>query len=621
MHDRVPRQQTSPISARIAPVLLVLTVAAGTLLRLLLLTRRNLWVDEAASVILAQLPWRNFSRALWNYEANMSFYYLLLRGWLHLGDSETAVRGLSVLFGVAVIPATYLLGKRLFGRKAAIASAALSAVNIFQIRYSQEARGYSLVMLLVVLSTYFFLRAMESPGQKRYWVGYVFISALAVYSHVYVYLVVLAQWLSLGYPRLRLLGRRTVSWTVAGFILLTIPMNAFLLLKNQGQLNWVPRPTAELLLNFADFFTGNGGITLLVVYAALCLAAVFWSPAAERHRSPGFDERWRVRLVAWWLGFPIAATLLVSLFRPVFYDRFMTICAPALVLLAGQGMAKLDQVSVRLRGVFPALLIMVLGMSVWGIHRYNKSPSAQGDDWRLATRYILAGQQPGDAAFFYRASGSRPFTYYVHRETEEHGVTLSPSVVFPLDVGNPQDFNVEPNQEQAKLAIGGRKRIWLILQHYEGVRAREAALEAIQAALQEENCRLSQDQVFPGTSGTIRVQLYVRAPVLDSQTTYRELPFGMRARIEQRGEPAAGSSCRRFARQCQCGEFRTCETSFGIGGRLFRPELRRDDRRDNQRDEHRVERAISGNLRGCACFLRSSLRTYGHAVYPGSSRS
>ena len=220
----------------------------------------------------------------------MSFYYFLLRGWLHLGDSETVVRGLSVLFGVAVIPVTYLLGKRLFGRKAAIASAALSAVNIFQIRYSQEARGYSLVMLLVVLSTYFFLRVIDSPSQKRYWVGYALMSGLAIYSHVFAYLVVLAQWLSLGYARLRLIDRRAAFWTVAGFILLTIPMNAFLLLKNQGQLNWVPRPTVQLLLTFANFFTGNGGIALLAAYAALCLAALLWPSAPEWRRPPSFHR-------------------------------------------------------------------------------------------------------------------------------------------------------------------------------------------------------------------------------------------------------------------------------------------------------------------------------------------
>ena len=91
--------------------LLLLVVAIGTGFRLHLLTKQDLWVDEASSVFLAKLPWRNFWEALWDFQGNMGLYYFLLCGWLHLGDSEVAVRGLSVLFGVAVIPATYLLGK------------------------------------------------------------------------------------------------------------------------------------------------------------------------------------------------------------------------------------------------------------------------------------------------------------------------------------------------------------------------------------------------------------------------------------------------------------------------------------------------------------------------------
>ena len=511
--SRDSRQHASPTYPLAQALLLVLIVIAGTLFRLHLLTKRDLWVDEALSVVLAQLPWRDFWIALWNSQANMAFYYFLMRGWLHLGDSEAAVRALSVLFGVATIPATYLLGKRLFGGKAAIVSATLSAINIFQIRYSQEARGYSLVMLLAVLSTYFFLRSIGSPNQKRYWVGYVLTSALGVYSHVFIYLVVMAHWLSLGYARLRLIPRRSVVWAAAGFTLLTIPMNAFILLKDQGRPNWVPRPTFQLLLSFAKLFTGNGGIALLTAYAALCLVAVFGAYLSEGHRSPTFDVPWRVRLVAWWLLFPIASTVIVSFFRPIFYDRFMAISAPALVLLAGKGMTELDQLVPRLRGFFSSSLVLLIGLSVWGIHRYNMSPASQGDDWRLATRYVLAGQQPEDAVFLYRASGNWPFAYYLHRELEEQEVTSSPTVVFPFDPTNPQQ---EPDSEQTSLAIRGRKRVWLILQHFEGVSGRLATLEMIQAALQQDY-RLSQEQAFPGTTGPIRVLLYIRDPALDSQ--------------------------------------------------------------------------------------------------------
>jgi mannosyltransferase len=443
----------------------------------------------------------------------MGFYYLLMRGWLHLGASEAAVRGLSVLFGVTVIPATYLLGKRLFGGRVAIASAALSAVNIFQIRYSQEARAYSLVMLLAILSTYFFLRAIDSPNRNRYWAGYLLTSVLGIYTHVFVYLVVAAHWLSLGYARLRLIPRRTVFLLATGFIVLTIPINAFILLNDQGRPDWVPRPTVQLLLSFAKLFTGNGGIALVAAYAALCLVAVFGTRQSLRNGVPAFDDQWRVRLVAWWLAFPIASTLLVSFLRPIFYDRFMAVSAPALVLLAGKGMVQLGQVIRRPRGLFPASLIVMIGLSVWGVNRYNQSPQSRGDSWRLATRYVLAEQQPGDSVFLYRASGGWPFTYYLHREMEELEVTSSAPIVFPFDPTNPKQ---EPTKGQTSLAIQGSKRVWLILQHYEGIPARQATVKVIQSTLQED-FRLLQEQVFPGTSGQIRILLYARAPLLDGQ--------------------------------------------------------------------------------------------------------
>ena len=50
----------------------------------------------------------------------MLFGHLLLRLWLYLGESEWILRSLSVVFGVATVPAVYILGMRLFGPKAGL---------------------------------------------------------------------------------------------------------------------------------------------------------------------------------------------------------------------------------------------------------------------------------------------------------------------------------------------------------------------------------------------------------------------------------------------------------------------------------------------------------------------
>jgi hypothetical protein len=60
----------------------------------------------------------------------MVLYYVLLRGWTGLGSGELAVRSLSVVAGVAAIPAIYLLGKRLFGPKAGRVAALLLSVHV-----------------------------------------------------------------------------------------------------------------------------------------------------------------------------------------------------------------------------------------------------------------------------------------------------------------------------------------------------------------------------------------------------------------------------------------------------------------------------------------------------------
>jgi mannosyltransferase len=489
-------------------VLLSFIVAAGVILRWRLLTSRDFSVDEGASAVLAQMPWSSFLAAIRDYEANMALYYLLLRGWLHFGDGEAAIRGLSVFLGVATIAATYVLGKRLFGEKAGIASAALAAVNAFQIRYSQEARSYSLVMLLSILSSYCLIRAIDDEGRRRrYWASYVVVSALGVYAHVFFFLVVLAQWVSLGPSWLRN-QFRSLLWIAAGFLLLTGPMIWFVLAKNQGQINWASRPTVFTLLEFSKLFTGYGGSALLALVGALCLAAVYMAYRGGEPAPGVWDARLRVRLVVCWLAFPVALTILVSFIKPIFSERFMAISAPALVLLVGKGMVDLEQVFPR-RQLFPVSLALVTGLSLWGIHRYDANPAAAGDSWQLVTDYVLARQQPGDAAFFYRASGSRAFTYYSQRTIEEHVATASPLVIFPADVTNTLLFNVDPSEEQVRHALGNHERVWLILQHWEGMGVREGAMQTIRNTLERTYC-LSQERDFRRGTGSIRVLLYVR---------------------------------------------------------------------------------------------------------------
>ena len=68
---------------------------------------------------------------------------------LALGTSALALRSFSAVCGVAAVIAVMAAAASLFDRRTALLAGALIASSSFAIWYSQEARPYSLMLLLV----------------------------------------------------------------------------------------------------------------------------------------------------------------------------------------------------------------------------------------------------------------------------------------------------------------------------------------------------------------------------------------------------------------------------------------------------------------------------------------
>ncbi len=82
-------------------------------------------------------------------------YYWLLAGWrVVTGESEFALRSLSVFASVLSAACAFALARRLFGCTAGLITLAAVAVNTFSITYAQEARMYALLALWGAASTW-----------------------------------------------------------------------------------------------------------------------------------------------------------------------------------------------------------------------------------------------------------------------------------------------------------------------------------------------------------------------------------------------------------------------------------------------------------------------------------
>ncbi|MBV8084147.1 MAG: glycosyltransferase family 39 protein [Chloroflexi bacterium] len=137
--------------------------------------------DEAYFVQIAHDG--TFLQAMHTTEAHPPLYLALLQGWMLAGGvTEYAIRYLSLLLGVAVVAAVYVLGRLLLDRALALAAAFAAAVNPYQVIYSHTARDYQLACLFGVVSLILLLRARCRPGLLP---GFVIAALAALYSHYY----------------------------------------------------------------------------------------------------------------------------------------------------------------------------------------------------------------------------------------------------------------------------------------------------------------------------------------------------------------------------------------------------------------------------------------------------
>ena len=496
-------------------VLLLLIVVAGAFLRFHIMGVRSLWPAECFSILVARQPWPMFLRTMWWGEGNMAFYYLLLRGWLLLGDSEVWLQSLSALFAVMAIPAIYALGKRFLSRKVGLIAAALLAVHTSHIERSDLLRSYSLLTLLVVLSTYAFLALVDSPRRKGLWTLYVALSALTIYAQTFAVFVLCGQWLALKPGGIKRVGVLRMLAAGAAIGILVAPLLAMTVLENKGQLDWVPPLSLAGILHVFRGIAGAdilalqssvGSAVLLTLYVAAWIFAVWGLLRTERSRVEMPPAGVAVSVLTWCLAFPVVAMTAISFVKPILYPRFLLMCVPAAVLLAGQGLATIEQRIARGRLVSSAVLLLMIALSLAGTHKLDAALPTSGLDYRGVTKYILSRREAGDAIIFYNFGGNWTWEYYVGRAREAGDNGPTPPTIFPLSF----------DRVSIQSRTAPYRRVWLVLQHDIPTPQSDANI-ALLVETMRENYRLVEEKkfegesMFPGEEVTISLALYAAA--------------------------------------------------------------------------------------------------------------
>jgi mannosyltransferase len=408
-------------------------------------------LDESFRVYLARMTPHDFLIGLLHpFGANSAAYHLLLRYWLLLGSSETVLRGLSVIFGVATVAAVWKLGSELFDQETGFMAAALAACNALLIRYSQEICAYTLGTLLAVLSSLYLCRAIQR-NRRAEWAGYVVTAVFMLYCHVLTILVVAAQASAFLLSRHRWSSRGLLSFSVVATAF--APLGWCIAFAPPRPAIWLAKPGFRDVLGFLGDMGGPRGLLLGVIFLALALVGIAYG---VRNRIS--EPAWRYLFVGLWALLPPALLFLLSQWQPLFIPRYLLGSIPALLLLAAATVRRLEQKFLRIVCVAIVLLLSLRGTALYLRHR---SDFQKSDDWRHATAYLVQQVRPSDTIVFLYPYERFPFQYYRDKFAPQ-GI---PGRIFPAGSDEAVLENPYPSESDAYAAAAASQRVWLITEY------------------------------------------------------------------------------------------------------------------------------------------------------------
>lgn len=395
--------------------------------------------------------WETLGRSL-SRSTHPPLYFLLLRLWcLVFGDSDAAARAMSAVWSALGILLIYDVVRLLHGRHLALWAALVMALAGPQIEFAQEARGYSLLIALMLLACGALVRLEQQPdaAPRR---GQLLLLGGATLGMLLTHYLAAGLWLALAaYALLRLGARRRaalVAMTLAGLLFAAMWLPVFLRQADNAprSLGWIVthdpdhvtatfRQLVELPTRlFFNPMRKEGRIIWLA-------AAILVIPLAMLRRRPD--------LLLWCLilggsvGVLLASDLVLNA-RTLVHHRY---AMPASVAVYALGVALCAHFQGWRRHALPAVLALSCLLALPEAYVRWKP------DWRALARYIDQQAAPGEPIAFYHAGSARWASNVLYLGLARYARTF-PRPILILD--EPADAAV-----MTELLARGQ-RVWLI---------------------------------------------------------------------------------------------------------------------------------------------------------------
>jgi len=402
----------------------------------------SLWRDEAYTKDAITRPVGQIFTMLGHMDAVHGAYYLLMHVVVAAtGTSATALRFPSLCAMVVATAFTAAIGRRAAALAQRANAAGQGRLNVpaltgflsgmvfatapYMTYYAQTARSYAIVTMFATIASYLLLRAYPD-GRWRWWSAYAVAAALTGLFNLFGLLILAAHGVTLLLTdardqkgrdqegrdqegrdqegRGRWIGRVPVRWLAAcAAVLIVLGPLLRVAHGQQEQISWLTRPDFNTIKRLLEDFAGSK--ELLVPVALLVLAGLVTACLADNWRPLN-----PAAIALPWLVVPPVLMIAASSVKPVYDERYVEFCLPALAILVGAGLAGIVRLAsaAQVRQMSAAWLpVAVAALTVLGLAALLVGPqgairqtAARPDNLRLASATVAANEQPGDVVFY-----------------------------------------------------------------------------------------------------------------------------------------------------------------------------------------------------------------------------
>lgn len=363
--------------------MIYLVLFFGLIIRLISLNQ-SLWLDEATTALVAKMPLLDFFAKFMPADFHPPLYYLVVSLWsLVFGNSEISLRMPSVIFGVLTVYTTYLIAKEL-KQKWPLVPALFLATSGLHIYYSQEARMYALVTLLVSYLVYSYI--------KKNWILFSILLPL-IFLTDYVSLIIL--------PVLFLYSRSKkiiyfclplIITFLAWLPFLSKQLVAGMSIRESAWWNILGTVTIKnVALIPTKFMIGRVSFDNKLIYALIItIISIIFIYIIGKAKN---------KLNWYWFGLSLVFGIFLSFFIPTLtYFRYLFIL-PAFYLLLAESKSKL-------------FIIIILGINLLSSGFYLFNSRFQREDWKGVAKII------GNEKIVFPANSQKEALIYYEKDNQ-----------------------------------------------------------------------------------------------------------------------------------------------------------------------------------------------------------